>query len=93
MIINLIGWCLFGLIVGALARYFVPGPDPMGYIATMGLGIAGSFVVGIVFHVLFNGGSEGVEPAGYIGSVIGAICLLLGVRSYRRSGNDAVRAD
>ena len=39
---------VFGLIVGALARLALPGPDPMGILATIGLGLAGSFVGGLI---------------------------------------------
>jgi uncharacterized membrane protein YeaQ/YmgE (transglycosylase-associated protein family) len=41
-----------GLVVGALARLALPGPDPMGILATIGLGLAGSFLGGIVSAVL-----------------------------------------
>jgi uncharacterized membrane protein YeaQ/YmgE (transglycosylase-associated protein family) len=61
---------LFGLIVGALARLALPGPDPMGIPATIGLGLAGSFVGGLIAH-LFLGTSGGL-----IFSIVGAILLL-----------------
>ncbi len=60
----------FGLIVGGLARLALPGPDPMGILATIGLGIAGSFVGGIVSE-LFLGHAGGV-----IFSILGATLLL-----------------
>jgi uncharacterized membrane protein YeaQ/YmgE (transglycosylase-associated protein family) len=61
---------LFGLIVGALARLALPGPDPMGILATIGLGLAGSFVGGLIAH-LFIGRSGSI-----IFSLLGAILLL-----------------
>ena len=61
---------LFGLIVGALARLALPGPDPMGILATIGLGLAGSFVGGLIAY-LFMGRSGGI-----IFSILGAILLL-----------------
>jgi len=59
-----------GLVVGALARLALPGPDPMGVPATIGLGVAGSFVGGIVSW-LFLGHAGGV-----IVSLLAAILLL-----------------
>jgi uncharacterized membrane protein YeaQ/YmgE (transglycosylase-associated protein family) len=59
-----------GLVVGALARLALPGPDPMGILATIGLGLAGSFVGGIISW-LFLGHAGGV-----IFSIVGATLLL-----------------
>jgi uncharacterized membrane protein YeaQ/YmgE (transglycosylase-associated protein family) len=59
-----------GLVVGALARLALPGPDPMGILATIGLGLAGSFVGGLIAY-LFMGRSGGI-----IFSILGAILLL-----------------
>jgi uncharacterized membrane protein YeaQ/YmgE (transglycosylase-associated protein family) len=64
-----------GLIVGALARLAVPGPDPMSIWATIALGISGSLVGGIVAQLL------GLENAGIILMVIGATLVLI---LYRR---------
>jgi uncharacterized membrane protein YeaQ/YmgE (transglycosylase-associated protein family) len=47
---------LFGLVVGALARLALPGPDPMGIFATIGLGLAGSFLGGILAHIFLGTG-------------------------------------
>lgn len=70
---------LAGLIVGALARLLVPGPDPMGIGATILLGIVGSIVGGVLFDLLFRrGNGDRIGGVGLIGSVIGAvICLLI----------------
>jgi uncharacterized membrane protein YeaQ/YmgE (transglycosylase-associated protein family) len=61
---------VFGLVVGALARLALPGPDPMGILATIGLGLAGAFVGGIVAHLLIG------AAGGVIFSILGAILLL-----------------
>ena len=61
---------LWGLIVGALARLALPGPDPMGIFATIGLGLAGSFVGGLIAGLLW------ARAAGFVFSVIGAIIVL-----------------
>lgn len=77
MILNIIGWCLFGLIAGAIARLLTPGKDPMGCLATIGLGILGSFLGGFVVSLLFGGGLEAFRPSGLIGAVVGGIVVLL----------------
>jgi uncharacterized membrane protein YeaQ/YmgE (transglycosylase-associated protein family) len=61
---------LSGLIVGALARLALPGPDPMGIFATVGLGLAGTFIGGILAELVIG------HVGGIIFSLIGAILLL-----------------
>ena len=75
MLWNIIVWAVFGLIAGGIARLLMPGRDPMGCLATMALGIAGSFVGGFLASLLFRGAGE-FSPASIIGSVIGALILL-----------------
>jgi uncharacterized membrane protein YeaQ/YmgE (transglycosylase-associated protein family) len=71
-------WIVFGAIVGIVARFLVPGPDPMGMVGTIVLGIIGSFVGGYLFQLLFQGNASLPPPtAGWIGSIIGAIVVLL----------------
>lgn len=79
MISFILGLILVGLIAGALARLLVPGRDPMGIGATIVLGIIGSFVGGFLADVLFRSAEEdrGLGPAGIIGSIIGAVVVLL----------------
>jgi uncharacterized membrane protein YeaQ/YmgE (transglycosylase-associated protein family) len=79
MIGFILGLIVIGLIAGALARFLVPGRDPMGIGATIVLGIVGSFVGGFLADVLFRSDSadRGLSPAGIVGSVIGAIIVLL----------------
>ena len=80
----IIWWIIVGLIVGALARLLVPGRDPMGILATILLGIAGSFVGGFIGSVIWGHREGYVHPGGLILSVLGAIVLLLVWRSFRR---------
>ena len=61
---------VWGLVVGALARFALPGPDPMGILATIGLGLAGSFVGGLLAALLW------VRVSGFFFSLLGAIVLL-----------------
>jgi uncharacterized membrane protein YeaQ/YmgE (transglycosylase-associated protein family) len=70
---NIIGWILFGLIVGAIAKFLMPGRDPGGWIVTILLGIAGSFVGGFLATMLTSNNNT---TAGWIGSIIGAMILL-----------------
>jgi uncharacterized membrane protein YeaQ/YmgE (transglycosylase-associated protein family) len=69
-----LGWMLFGLIVGALAKLVMPGRDPGGIFVTMALGIAGALIGGFLGRVLGWYGPD--QAAGYIVSILGAILLL-----------------
>jgi uncharacterized membrane protein YeaQ/YmgE (transglycosylase-associated protein family) len=68
-----------GLIAGALARLLVPGRQNISILATILLGIVGSFVGGFLGYLIFgrDSGSGFLQPAGLIGSVIGAVIVLL----------------
>ncbi len=87
----MLGFILFllviGLIAGFLARLLVPGPDPMGFVGTIVLGIVGSFVGGFIGWALFGKDlDEGaLQPSGIIGSIVGAIIVLLVYRAVNRS--------
>ena len=78
----ILGWILFGLVVGALANLVMPGRDPGGIIVTMLLGIAGAVLGGFVGRALGWYG-EG-EPAGWIMSFVGAVALLALYRMFTR---------
>jgi uncharacterized membrane protein YeaQ/YmgE (transglycosylase-associated protein family) len=72
--IGVLGWILFGLIVGALAKLVMPGRDPGGIIVTMALGIAGALFGGFLGRALgWYGPNEG---AGFLMSLLGAVVLL-----------------
>ena len=71
---GVIGWILFGLVVGALAKLLMPGRDPGGIIVTMLLGIAGALAGGYIGRALgWYGPNDG---AGFLMSLVGAIILL-----------------
>jgi uncharacterized membrane protein YeaQ/YmgE (transglycosylase-associated protein family) len=76
---TIIGWIIFGAIVGVIARLLMPGRDPMGWIMTILLGIAGSVVGGLLLGMIMGG--RATDPAGWIGSILGAVLLLF---LYRR---------
>jgi uncharacterized membrane protein YeaQ/YmgE (transglycosylase-associated protein family) len=72
-----------GAIAGFIARAIVPGRDPMSRVATIVLGIVGSFICGFLGYVLMGKDiAEGaLQPAGIIGSIIGAVVALLVYRA------------
>lgn len=79
LIFYLIVLLFTGLIIGALARLVVPGPDPMSLFQTALLGIAGSFIAGLISLWLFHGRAGG----GVILSVVCSAVLVLLVRHSR----------
>ena len=82
-------WMLIiGLIVGAIAKFVMPGKDPGGIIVTMLIGIAGALVAGFLGRSLGWYGDG--EPAGFIASVIGAILLLIIYRLATRGRSNTV---
>jgi uncharacterized membrane protein YeaQ/YmgE (transglycosylase-associated protein family) len=79
LIAYLIVLFLTGLIVGALARLFLPGPDPMGILETAAVGIGGSFVAGLLALAIFHSRGGG----GIILSIICAMGLVWAIRRAR----------
>ena len=73
---GLIGWLLTGLIVGIIARILVPGPQNLGCIGTIALGVLGSLVGGTVLNALAGNGLE-LQASGFLGAIIGAVLLLV----------------
>jgi uncharacterized membrane protein YeaQ/YmgE (transglycosylase-associated protein family) len=74
LLVFLIFLVLWGLVIGALARFALPGPDPMGLLGTMALGLAGSFTAGLLAGLLWH------RAAGFILSVLASTALLYGYR-------------
>jgi uncharacterized membrane protein YeaQ/YmgE (transglycosylase-associated protein family) len=74
---------IVGVIAGALARLLVPGPDPMSLGMTWLLGVVGSFVGGFLGYVLFGSDIDdgAVQVSGFLGSVLGAVIVLLVYRA------------
>ena len=88
---SLLGWLVIGLVAGALARLLIPGRDPMGWVATLVLGLVGSVVGGFLARALF----DDTDGVGLFGATAGAVVVLLlwnafvarqrrGVRGMRR---------
>ena len=76
MLLTILIWLVFGLVVGFIARAVVPGKDDIGILRTIVLGVIGSVAGGLVFGLL-GFGLRGFHPAGWIGSIIGAIVVLV----------------
>ena len=72
---GILGWIVFGLIVGAVAKLLMPGRDPGGIIVTMVLGVVGALLGGFIGRAL--GLYTDGEPAGFIMAVLGSIAVLL----------------
>jgi uncharacterized membrane protein YeaQ/YmgE (transglycosylase-associated protein family) len=76
VLLFILGLIVWGFIVGGLARLALPGPDPMPWYATIGLGLGGSLIGGVIARLLIG------TAGGLIFAVIGAILLLYLYRRY-----------
>jgi uncharacterized membrane protein YeaQ/YmgE (transglycosylase-associated protein family) len=70
VLLFIIGLIVWGFVVGALGRLALPGPDPMPWYATLGLGLGGSLIGGIIAKVLIG------TAGGLVFAVLGAMLLL-----------------
>ena len=71
----ILGWIFFGLIVGAVAKFVMPGRDPGGLIVTILLGIVGAVVGGFVGRAMGLYGPD--QAAGFLMSFLGAVIVLV----------------
>ena len=74
-----LGLVLSGLVVGALARLAIPGPDPMSIFQTMLVGVARSLIAGLISYYLFD---EGAAP-GFLIAVLCAAAIVFAIRKFR----------
>lgn len=79
---NIIGQILFGLVVGIIAKFLMPGRDPGGFIITALIGMAGSLIGTFLGRALWGGASY---EAGWIAAILGAITLLAAYRLATRT--------
>ncbi len=76
---------LQGLVIGAFARLALPGKDPLSLFETMGVGIAGSLIAGVVFYLIFG---DSAAP-GFLGALVFSVLIVYVIR--RRRGGGLVR--
>ena len=74
--INLIVWLIYGLIVGSIAKSIVPGEENFGFLKTIVLGVAGSYMGGAILFLI--GSYNSLSPSGVFAGVLGGtLCLIL----------------
>jgi uncharacterized membrane protein YeaQ/YmgE (transglycosylase-associated protein family) len=73
-------WIVFGLIAGVVAKFILPGRDPGGIIVTIGLGIGGAVVGGLLATAAGFGGISGFDLRSLAIAIGGAVILLIGYR-------------
>jgi len=73
--LGIVGWIVFGLVVGVIAKLIMPGRDPGGIIVTMALGIVGALLGGFLGRALGFYGPQ--QAAGWLMSIVGAIVVLM----------------
>jgi uncharacterized membrane protein YeaQ/YmgE (transglycosylase-associated protein family) len=86
-VLHILGWLVFGLVAGAIARLLTPGRQPLGLIMTSLLGVGGSFVGGAIGNLIHGDPLTVATPSGWIGSIVGSILILLvlGMMAKRRT--------
>jgi len=72
---NILVWCVYGLFVGSIAKSIVPGEENFGFVKTVALGVAGSYMGGAILYLL--GSYDAVSPAGVIMGVAGSVLSLV----------------
>ena len=86
-IMGVIAWIVFGLIVGVVAKFLMPGRDPGGFFVTILLGIVGAVVGGFLGRAVGWYGQD--DPVGFVMAVLGAIALLIAYRLIARRPRQA----
>lgn len=78
---SLMIWIIFGLIVGLIAKALHPGDEPVGFIPTIGIGVGGSFIGGVINWML-GMGNHSFHPSGFLMSILGGIVCCMAWRWY-----------
>jgi uncharacterized membrane protein YeaQ/YmgE (transglycosylase-associated protein family) len=88
----MVGAAILGIVAGFLGRLLMPGKDPMGFFATIALGLAGALVGFLIFTELLNiGDNEIFDLGGLIGAIIGVMILLGLYRQFIRKDEPDTR--
>lgn len=72
---NLVIWCVYGLFVGSVAKSLVPGEENFGFVKTVALGVAGSYMGGAILYLL--GQYSALSPAGIFMGIAGGVLSLV----------------
>jgi uncharacterized membrane protein YeaQ/YmgE (transglycosylase-associated protein family) len=80
---GILSWLLLGLVVGALARWIMPGADPGGILVTILIGIAGALIGGLASASIGLGSATDFNFAGVLLALVGSLLLLGGYRRLR----------
>lgn len=72
---SLLVWCVYGLFVGSIAKSIVPGEENFGFVKTVALGVAGSYMGGAILYLI--GSYESLSPAGLFVGTVGAVLSLV----------------
>ena len=83
----LLSWLIYGTIVGGIAKFLHPGEDPGGFLSTIGIGIAGSYIGGVLNFLFFGTGTP-FSPSGLIMGVIGAVIFCWIYRKWKDHRGD-----
>ena len=92
-----VGAIILGVVAGFLGRLLMPGKDPMGFVATVALGLAGSLLGYFLFKAIGIGDEDKFDLGGIIGAILGVMILLglyrafLGRREGAAAGRDRAR--
>jgi uncharacterized membrane protein YeaQ/YmgE (transglycosylase-associated protein family) len=88
MLGNIIAAIIIGIIAGYLGRALLPGPDPLGFVETVIVGIVGALVGYFLFTaVLGIGDTDKFDLGGIIGAIIGTMLVLVALRAIRGRGD------
>jgi uncharacterized membrane protein YeaQ/YmgE (transglycosylase-associated protein family) len=80
--VGILLWIIFGIIVGAVARWIVPGEGPGGIFGDLIVGIIGAFLGGWIFSLFGHAGVTGFNLGSFVCAIIGAVVLLWILRAF-----------
>ena len=72
---NILVWCVYGLFVGSIAKSIVPGEERMGFVQTIAVGVAGSYMGGAILYLL--GQYDSLSPSGIVMGIAGGVVSLV----------------
>jgi uncharacterized membrane protein YeaQ/YmgE (transglycosylase-associated protein family) len=72
---NILVWCVYGIFVGSIAKSLVPGEENFGFVKTVALGVAGSYMGGAILYMI--GQYDSLSPAGIFMGVAGSVLALI----------------